>query len=84
MRPSDFCEIDRGSERVHCQERIPIERLSVPLRMNRKIYRSCFEKAKRDKAGSFRSLPGVIDSASLVRLTLDLGRCQVCDTFKAT
>ncbi|PWR74205.1 hypothetical protein DK846_03385 [Methanospirillum lacunae] len=94
VRPSDFCEIDRGfgegpcdccgSEWVHFQERMTRERMSAPVRMNRKICRSCYEKAKRDEAASFRSLPQVIDPVSLVKVTCDLGRCQVCDTFKAT
>ncbi len=94
VRPSDFCEIDRGfgegpcdccgSEWVHFQERMTRERMSSPPRLNRKICRSCYEKAKRDEAASFRALPNVIDPASLVKVTSDLGRCQVCDTFKAT
>jgi len=37
------------------------ERMSSPVRMNRKICRSYYEKAKRDEAASFRSLPHVID-----------------------
>ncbi|PWR70025.1 hypothetical protein [Methanospirillum lacunae] len=94
VHSSDFCEIDRGfgegpceccgSKWVHYQERMTKERLAAPPRMNRKICKSCFEKAKRDEAASFRALPGVIDPASLVRVTSDIGRCQVCDTFKAT
>jgi len=94
IRSSDFCEIDRGfgegpcdccgSEWVHFQERMTKERLSSPPRMNRKICRSCYEKARRNEAASVRTLPRMIDPVSLVRLTSDLGRCQVCDTFKAT
>jgi len=94
VRPSDFCEIARGfgpgpcdccgSEWVQYQERMTHERLSAPPRMNRKICRSCYEKAKRDEAASFRALPGVIEAGSMTRLTADIGRCQVCDTFKAT
>jgi len=94
VRTNEFCEIDRGfgqgpcdccgSDWVHYQERMTRERLAAPPRMNRKICRSCFEKAKRDEAASFRALPGVIDPISLVRLNSDIGRCQLCDTFKAT
>jgi len=94
IRSSDSCEIDRGfgvgpcdccgSEWVHFQERMTKERMSAPARLNRKICRSCYEKAKRDVAASFRALPQVIDPVSLVKVTSDLGRCQVCNTFKAT
>nr|WP_319539068.1 hypothetical protein [uncultured Methanospirillum sp.] len=94
VRSSDFCEIDRGfgagpcdccgSEWVQYQERMTRERLSAPPRRNRKICRSCYEHARLEEAASVRALPGVVDAGSMTRLTSDIGRCQVCGTFKAT
>lgn len=94
IRSSDFCEIDRGFDSgpcdccgfqwVHFQERMTRERLYSPPRMNQKICKACYEKARRNEAASIRTLPQMIDPVALVRLTTDLGRCQVCDTFKAT
>jgi len=94
VRSSDFCEIDKGfgpgpcdccgSEWVQYQERMTHERLSAPPRMNRKICRSCYEHARLEEAASVSSLPGVIEAGSMTRLTSDIERCQVCDTFRAT
>jgi hypothetical protein len=94
IRSADFCEMDQGfgvgpcdccgSQWVHFQERMTRERLSAPPRMNRKICKICYEKARRNEAASIRTLPQMIDPVALVKLTTDLGRCQVCDRFKAT
>ncbi len=94
IRSADFCEMDQGfgvgpcdccgSQWVHFQERMTRERLSAPPRMNRKICKVCYEKARRNEAASIRILPQMIDPVALVKLTTDRGRCQVCDMFKAT
>jgi len=94
VRAADFCEIDRGfgsgpcdccgTQWVHFQEKMSYNRMSEPPRMNRKICRTCYEVAREAEAAGIRVLPGVIDPGSLVRLTSDRGRCQVCDMFKAT
>ncbi|MDD1728525.1 MAG: hypothetical protein LUQ50_05595, partial [Methanospirillum sp.] len=94
VRTSEFCEIGRGfgtgpcdccgTQWVHYQERMTKERLAAHPRKNRKICRTCYEVAREAEGASVRPLPGVIDAGSMTRLHTDLGRCQVCHTFKAT
>ncbi len=77
--PCDCC----GYKWVSYQERMTPERMKQPARFNQKICKKCFEAAKRAETAPVRALPGVLNTAGMVRLYKDLGRCQVCNGGKA-
>jgi len=77
--PCDCC----GYKWVNFQERMSYEWMNEPPRMNRKICKKCYEIAKRAESSQFRVLPGVLNPGMMIRMSKDLGRCQVCDNQKA-
>ncbi len=93
IRAGDYTEIDKGfgpgpcdccgSKWVNYQERMTFARLSRPPRVNRKICKKCYEIAKRAESSPFRVLPGILNPALMTGLSVDLGKCQVCDKQKA-
>lgn len=93
IRPGDYIEIDTGYGSGPCdccgykwvnyQERMTRERMKQPARFNRKICKKCYQIAKEAETAPVRALPGVLNTAGMVRLYKDLGRCQVCNGGKA-
>jgi len=93
IKVGDYIEIEKGfgpgscdccgSKWVNYQERMSFERLSGPPRLNRKICKKCYEIAKRAESSPFRVLPGILNPVLMTRLSVDLGKCQVCDNQKA-
>jgi len=91
--PDDYKKLDIA-ERGPCDrcntryvdfiEKVTKERQARADKKARRVCKKCFEAARRKKAESFRSLPGTLNVAGMVRTFTDLGRCMICDSQKAT
>lgn len=79
--PCDLC----GSRYVEYIEKVTEDRRknrnNLPAR---RICKKCLEKSKKKKSETFRSLPGVLNIAGMRRVYVDLGRCMICNSGKAT
>ena len=79
--PCDLC----GSRYVEYIEKVTEDRRknrnNLPAR---RICKKCLGKAKKKKSETFRSLPGVLNIAGARRVYVDLGRCMICNSGKAT
>jgi hypothetical protein len=66
-----------------------IEKVTEDRRKNRnneparRICKKCLAKAKKKKSETFRSLPGILNTAGMKRVNTDLGRCTICNSGKA-
>ncbi|MDD1729456.1 MAG: hypothetical protein LUQ50_10335 [Methanospirillum sp.] len=93
IKTKDFLEVDKGYapgpydccgyKWTNYQEKMTRERMKQPTRPNRRICRKCYSIAKQAETAPIRALPGVLNIIGMVRITKDLGRCQVCNGGKA-
>jgi len=94
VEPDDYKKLDpaiRGPCDL-CGSRVVdyIEKVTEDRRKNRnnlparRICKKCLEKARKKKSQSFRSLPGALNVAGMSRVYVDLGRCMICNSAKAT
>ncbi|HWQ65904.1 MAG TPA: hypothetical protein VN372_03420 [Methanospirillum sp.] len=93
IRPSVFVPIEGWPDKKPCcvcgktptyyQERASLHRSRGSPHPNLMLCKKCFDTARRAESARFTALPGVIDTAPMVRRECDLGKCHICNTSKA-
>jgi hypothetical protein len=78
--PCDRC----GSRYVDFIEKVTKDRQAREDKTARRVCKKCYALARRKKAESFRTLPGSLNVAGMIRTNTDFGRCIICDSQKAT
>lgn len=78
--PCDRC----NTRYVDFIEKLTKERVARKNSPARRICKKCFDRASRKRSQTFRSLPGILNVAGMTRTHVDLGRCMICDSLKAT
>ncbi len=77
--PCDRC----GSRYVDYTEKVTKDRIARKNEPSRKICKKCYATAKKREAETFRTLPGALNIAGMVRTDTDFGRCVICNKQKA-
>ena len=93
IKPSDYKPYDKiigngpcaacGTLKIHYIERLTKER-EVTKAPAKRICKECYEKAVKQTAETYRTLPGIIDPGVLRPLAFPKGLCSVCQTQKPT
>ena len=78
--PCDRC----GAKYVDYTEKLTKERILRKNEPSRKICKKCYAVAKKRESDTFRTLPGVLNTAGMTQTHTDFGRCEICGKQKAT
>ena len=87
IRSAEFIRVKKRSDTGSCDccgyHRVMYQERMRTDRPPRKICKRCYESAKKAESSGIRPIPGLLNSAGMVRTSVDLGRCQVCNGGKA-
>ena len=71
-----------GGKWIHYTEKFSAK-MKEEGRFSHKVCQKCYDLAVLRKSGTFTTLPGLLNTANMVRTHTDVGRCQVCNTGAA-